>query len=103
VGAAGCVTLAVLGVTLRGVPAFRAVPAAAAEPIRTTVPAPVAPAVPAPDQELVTVLADATALQPLPAAFTTNLPDGWAAVAIRAALAQIGLPSMWGGDGPMNG
>jgi cell wall-associated NlpC family hydrolase len=37
------------------------------------------------------------------AAFTTDAPDARAAVAIRTALAQIGLPYVWGGNGPTNG
>jgi cell wall-associated NlpC family hydrolase len=37
------------------------------------------------------------------AAFTTTLPDGRARVAISAAMAQIGLPYIWGGDGPAAG
>ncbi|WP_374204973.1 NlpC/P60 family protein [Pseudonocardia sp. WMMC193] len=32
--------------------------------------------------------------------FTTALPDQRAAVAIRTAMAQLGLPYVWGGDGP---
>jgi cell wall-associated NlpC family hydrolase len=38
-----------------------------------------------------------------PATFTTDLPDGRAAVAVATAMAQIGLPYVWGGDGPTNG
>ena len=37
------------------------------------------------------------------AAFTTDAPDTRAVVAIRTALAQIGLPYVWGGNGPTNG
>src|SRR4051794_11554495 len=37
------------------------------------------------------------------APFTTDLPDQRAQVAIRTAMAQIGLPYVWGGDGPTNG
>jgi cell wall-associated NlpC family hydrolase len=37
------------------------------------------------------------------AAFTTAAPDGRAGVAIRTALAQLGLPYVWGGNGPTNG
>jgi cell wall-associated NlpC family hydrolase len=37
---------------------------------------------------------------PVDVVFTDGLPDGRAAVAIRTALAQIGLPYVWGGDGP---
>ncbi|MDT7581125.1 MAG: hypothetical protein QOK35_2389 [Pseudonocardiales bacterium] len=37
------------------------------------------------------------------AAFTSAAPDQRAALAIRTALAQIGLPYVWGGDGPTNG
>lgn len=36
-------------------------------------------------------------------AVTTALPDGRAATAIAAAMAQIGLPYVWGGDGPTGG
>jgi cell wall-associated NlpC family hydrolase len=37
------------------------------------------------------------------AAFTAAAPDQRASFAIRTALAQIGLPYVWGGDGPTNG
>ena len=37
------------------------------------------------------------------AEFTTDAPDVRAAAAIRTALAQIGLPYVWGGNGPTNG
>ena len=37
------------------------------------------------------------------APFTSALPDQRAQVAIRTAMAQIGLPYVWGGDGPTNG
>ncbi len=40
---------------------------------------------------------------PRPVASTTVLPDGRAAVAIATAMAQLGLPYVWGGDGPTNG
>lgn len=33
------------------------------------------------------------------AAFTTDLPDGRARIAIATAMAQIGLPYVWGGAG----
>jgi cell wall-associated NlpC family hydrolase len=35
--------------------------------------------------------------------FTTDAPDVRAASAIKTALAQIGLPYIWGGNGPTNG
>lgn len=38
-----------------------------------------------------------------PAAFTSALPDDRARIAIAAAMAQIGLPYVWGGDGPAAG
>lgn len=34
------------------------------------------------------------------ATFTSNLPDQRARIAIATAMAQIGLPYVWGGDGP---
>lgn len=37
------------------------------------------------------------------AEFTTDAPDTRASAAIRTALAQIGLPYVWGGNGPTNG
>jgi hypothetical protein len=37
------------------------------------------------------------------ASFTTSLPDQRAAVAIKAAMAQLGLPYIWGGNGPAAG
>lgn len=35
--------------------------------------------------------------------YATGDPDARAATAVRVALAQIGLPYVWGGDGPTNG
>jgi cell wall-associated NlpC family hydrolase len=49
------------------------------------------------------VVASVPAAQLRQAAFTTDAPDTRAAVAIRTALAQIGLPYVWGGNGPTNG
>ncbi len=51
---------------------------------------------------------DASAASPAPveqrpARFTNALPDQRAQVAIRTAMAQLGLPYVWGGDGPSNG
>jgi hypothetical protein len=40
---------------------------------------------------------------PVPVEFTHALPDARAAVALRAAMAQLGLPYQWGGDGPTAG
>ena len=37
------------------------------------------------------------------ATFVSSAPDGRAFVAIRTAMAQLGLPYVWGGDGPSNG
>jgi cell wall-associated NlpC family hydrolase len=37
------------------------------------------------------------------AAFTNAAPDDRARVAVQTALAQIGLPYVWGGNGPTNG
>src|SRR5689334_732329 len=42
-------------------------------------------------------------LEQRPAQFTTALPDQRAQVAIKTAMAQIGLPYEWGGDGPTKG
>jgi hypothetical protein len=50
-----------------------------------------------------TMLADQTPYEQREAQFTTALPDQRAQVAIRTAMAQIGLPYVWGGDGPTNG
>ena len=49
------------------------------------------------------VVASVPAAQLRQAAFTTDAPDTRASVAIRTALAQIGLPYVWGGNGPTNG
>ena len=38
-----------------------------------------------------------------PAPFTTDLPDQRVQVALNTAMAQVGLPYVWGGDGPTNG
>lgn len=38
-----------------------------------------------------------------PAAYVTVLPDGRAAVAVATAMAQSGLPYVWGGNGPTAG
>jgi cell wall-associated NlpC family hydrolase len=35
--------------------------------------------------------------------FTTAAPDQRASIAVRTALAQLGLPYVWGGNGPTNG
>lgn len=40
---------------------------------------------------------------PVPVEFTDSLPDGRAGVAVQAAMAQLGLPYQWGGDGPTAG
>ena len=40
---------------------------------------------------------------PRQVALTTALPDDRARVAIATAKAQLGLPYVWGGDGPTNG
>ena len=40
---------------------------------------------------------------PVPVEFTDSLPDARAAVALRVAMAQLGLPYQWGGDGPTAG
>lgn len=40
---------------------------------------------------------------PVPVEFTDSLPDARAAVALGVAMAQIGLPYQWGGDGPTAG
>ena len=47
--------------------------------------------------------ADQATFEQGPAEFTTALPDQRAQVAIRTAMAQLGLPYVWGGDGPTNG
>jgi cell wall-associated NlpC family hydrolase len=39
----------------------------------------------------------------VPVAITTALPDDRARIAVATALAQRGLPYVWGGDGPANG
>jgi len=49
------------------------------------------------------VVGSVPAAQLRQAEFTTDAPDARAAVAIRTALAQIGLPYVWGGNGPTNG
>ena len=46
---------------------------------------------------------DQTTYEHREAQFTTALPDQRAQVAIRTAMEQIGLPYVWGGDGPTNG
>ncbi|MCU1630840.1 MAG: hypothetical protein JWP64_5789 [Pseudonocardia sp.] len=45
----------------------------------------------------------APVVDPVPVSFTTGLPDRRATTAIAAAMAQIGLPYVWGGDGPTEG
>ena len=52
---------------------------------------------------LVTVTVGPQAQEQRPAQFTTALPDQRAQVAIRTAMSQIGLPYVWGGDGPTHG
>lgn len=50
-----------------------------------------------------TPAADQTTYEEREAQFTTALPDQRAQIAIKTAMAQIGLPYVWGGDGPTNG
>src|SRR3954469_15445004 len=50
-----------------------------------------------------TPTASVPAAQLRKAEFTTDAPDTRASAAIRTAMAQIGLPYVWGGDGPSNG
>jgi cell wall-associated NlpC family hydrolase len=49
------------------------------------------------------LIADQSTYEEREAQFTTALPDQRAQVAIGTAMAQIGLPYVWGGDGPTNG
>jgi hypothetical protein len=49
------------------------------------------------------MVGDQTTYEQREAQFTTALPDQRAQIAIRTAMAQIGLPYVWGGDGPTNG
>jgi len=44
-------------------------------------------------------VADQTTYEQREAQFTTALPDQRAQIAINSAMAQIGLPYVWGGDG----
>jgi cell wall-associated NlpC family hydrolase len=73
--------------TVTGAPV--AVPTAVSTAVPTTEPLP--PPVPAPAAEM------------QPATFTSDLPDGRARIAIITAMAQIGLPYVWGGNGPTAG
>jgi hypothetical protein len=50
-----------------------------------------------------TLHADQGTYEEREAQFTTALPDQRAQVAIKTAMAQLGLPYVWGGDGPTNG
>jgi cell wall-associated NlpC family hydrolase len=50
-----------------------------------------------------TPTASVPAAQLRKAEFTTDAPDTRASAAIRTALAQLGLPYVWGGNGPTNG
>ena len=83
-------------------PTIASVPDAAATEIAAPVPATETAAEP-------TTAAGTGAIASVPAArlrqaaFTTDAPDTRAVVAIRTALAQIGLPYVWGGNGPTNG
>jgi cell wall-associated NlpC family hydrolase len=43
------------------------------------------------------------AADPVPVPTTDLLPDDRARIAIATAMAQLGLPYVWGGDGPANG
>jgi len=55
------------------------------------------------DVPAVSMAADQTTYEQREAQFTTALPDQRAQVAINTAMAQLGLPYVWGGDGPTNG
>ncbi|WP_325051361.1 C40 family peptidase [Pseudonocardia dioxanivorans] len=72
-------------------PPVTALPLAVAGPSIAPVTVPLTPARPAADGALTS------------AEFTSGLPDDRAAVAVRTAMAQIGLPYQWGGNGPAAG
>ncbi|MFC7657017.1 NlpC/P60 family protein [Pseudonocardia benzenivorans] len=72
-------------------PPATALPLAVAGPSIAPVTVPLTPARPAADGALTS------------AEFTSGLPDDRAAVAVRTAMAQIGLPYQWGGNGPAAG
>lgn len=59
--------------------------------------------VPVPVTIGVTPAQPVVAAEQAPADFTSALPDDRAAVAVRTAMAQIGLPYQWGGNGPTAG
>ena len=77
---------------------------AASTPTGQAVPVPprvvVGPTLAAP---LGTIAPAGPAAQLRQAAFTTAAPDQRAGVAIQTAMAQLGLPYVWGGNGPTNG
>ncbi len=66
-------------------------------------PSPTATETAAPQPGAGGVVAPVPGAQLRQAEFTTDAPDARAAAAIRTALAQIGLPYVWGGNGPTNG
>ncbi len=66
-------------------------------------PSPAATETAAPQPGAGGVVASVPGAQLRQAEFTTDAPDVRAAAAIRTALAQIGLPYVWGGNGPTNG
>ena len=66
-------------------------------------PAPTATETAAPQPGAGGVVAPVPGAQLRQTEFTTDAPDVRAAAAIRTALAQIGLPYIWGGNGPTNG
>ena len=66
-------------------------------------PSPAATETAAPQAGTGGVIASVPGAQLRRAEFTTDAPDVRAAAAIRTALAQIGLPYVWGGNGPTNG
>ncbi|HEX5810798.1 MAG TPA: C40 family peptidase, partial [Pseudonocardia sp.] len=79
-------------------------PSAVLQDLPTIGPAPSPPATEtAAPQPGAVVGAPAAEAQLRQAEFTTDAPDVRAAAAIRTALAQIGLPYVWGGNGPTNG
>ncbi|MFB9741877.1 NlpC/P60 family protein [Pseudonocardia sulfidoxydans] len=107
--AAAWLLAALLGTAACALPSAVPVRPAAQQSVLTDRPVPL-PTVPAPHHALpLPVTPGPTPAQPVaaaeeaPADFTSALPDDRAAVAVRTAMAQIGLPYQWGGNGPTAG
>ena len=107
--AAAWLLAALLGTAACALPSAVPVRPAAQQSVLTDLSLPVPPAspphvaLPRPVTLGVTPAQSVADAEQAPADFTSALPDDRASVAVRTAMAQIGLPYQWGGNGPTAG